>query len=122
MTSERLETRIEQHGSIVKVAISGEADLESVAEIAGALSHALHDPRSEATVVDLSGLVFADSMLLNQLLKTHADHGEAEKPLRMAGPLQPGVGRLLKITGCDQILDVAADLEAALAALDSTGS
>ncbi|MER5948637.1 STAS domain-containing protein [Streptomyces sp. NPDC001904] len=114
MTSGRSDTRVEQHGSVTTVAVSGEADLHNLAEVVEAFAQALHDPRTKGTVIDLSDLTFADSVLLNQLLRAQADHGAEGRPLRIAGPLHPGVERLLHITGADEILDVAADVETAL--------
>ncbi|MFJ4716549.1 STAS domain-containing protein [Streptomyces sp. NPDC088785] len=119
MTSGSSDTRVEQHGSIVTVVISGEADLGDLRQITEALDQALHDPDTRGTVIDLSGLTFADSVLLNQLLKAHARHAAADRPLRVAGPLHSGVSRLLEITAADEILAVAADVETAVRELDA---
>ncbi|MEV5607340.1 STAS domain-containing protein [Streptomyces sp. NPDC052225] len=119
MTSGRSDTRVEQHGSVTTVTVSGEADLQNLAEVVEAFARALRDPHTKSTVIDLSALTFADSVLLNQLLTAQADHRAAGRPLRVAGPLHSGVERLLEITGTDEILDIAPDLAAALDELDS---
>ncbi|WP_353945506.1 STAS domain-containing protein [Streptomyces sp. HUAS MG91] len=118
MTSGRSDTRIEQHGSVTAVTLSGEADLHNLAEVVEAFAQALSDPHTKGTVIDLSALTFADSVLLNQLLRAQTDHRAEGRSLRIAGPLHPGVERLLQITGADEILDVAADLETALREFD----
>ncbi|WP_338703350.1 STAS domain-containing protein [Streptomyces sp. Q6] len=118
MTSGSSDIRVEQHGSVTTVTVSGQADLQNLAEVVEAFAQALSDPRTKGTVIDLSALTFADSVLLNQLLKAHSDHRAEGRPLRIAGPLHSGVERLLQITGTDEILDVAADLGTALDELD----
>ncbi|WP_353940674.1 STAS domain-containing protein [Streptomyces sp. HUAS MG91] len=118
MASATSDTRVEQHAHITTVAISGDVDLDNLQGIAEVLTRVLSDPRSSAAVIDLSDLTFADSMLLNQLLKTHVRHHAEGRPLRVAGPLNPGVGRLLQITGADAVLDVVQDVGTALGELD----
>ncbi|MFE0510750.1 STAS domain-containing protein [Streptomyces sp. NPDC058964] len=51
------------------------------------------------TVVDLAQVTFADSMLLNALLKARRRHDTAGREFILLGPLHPSVSRLLTISG-----------------------
>lgn len=52
-----------------------------------------------ATVVDLSGVTFGDSGLLNELLMAEREHRRHGRAFILAGPLRPQVRRLFTVTG-----------------------
>lgn len=98
----------EQEGRIAVVCPRGDVDMGDVKEIVDAFSLALHDTSTDATLIDLSLLTFADSALLNQLLATCSGHTGKGRPLVLCGPLHPPMRRILQITGVDTVLPLAA--------------
>ena len=76
--------------------ISGELDLDSEPE----LSHALELAAGTPTTVDLSGLAFMDSTGLRVLLSAARTYPN----VKLQGPLQPPVQRLLELTQTLSIL------------------
>ncbi|HWK29683.1 MAG TPA: STAS domain-containing protein [Solirubrobacter sp.] len=72
------------------IALSGELDLVSAPQLTEALAGAAGRP----ITIDLRELAFMDSTGLRALLGAARDHGE----LKLAGPLQPPVQRLLELT------------------------
>ncbi|OKJ72823.1 STAS domain-containing protein [Streptomyces sp. CB02460] len=66
------------------------------------------------TVVDLSGVTFADSAALHSLLDGLREHMKAGVPLVLAGPLHSGVRRLFEVTGTAGAFRFADDVESAL--------
>ncbi|HET6860361.1 MAG TPA: STAS domain-containing protein [Streptomyces sp.] len=91
------------------IVCSGEFDLDSEAVLRQALETAKSEGATR-TVVDLAGVSFADSSMLNTLIRTHH-----RQHLVLAGPLTPQVTRLLEITGVDAVLNIAADTADAIA-------
>ncbi|SED60813.1 Anti-anti-sigma regulatory factor (antagonist of anti-sigma factor) [Streptomyces sp. Ag109_O5-10] len=89
------------------VAVHGAFGYDSAPLLAAALQDAAitHKP----VVVDAAGMTFADSTLLNVLLKYHRGH-----QLRMAGPAYQ-FRRVLELTGADQVLDIRHPVEDAVA-------
>lgn len=86
------------------VALSGEADATTAAELRETLATQL-DTGARLVTVDASGLSFLDSASLRVLiLAAKALRGRHGK-LVFARP-QPLVARLLEITGADRLLDV----------------
>ncbi|MER5628991.1 STAS domain-containing protein [Streptomyces nitrosporeus] len=65
------------------------------------------------TVVDLSGVGFADSAGLHALLRGLRAHGETGALLMLAGPLSAGVHRLFEVTGTLGAFRFVKDVEAA---------
>ncbi|NEB81911.1 STAS domain-containing protein [Streptomyces sp. SID14478] len=114
MTSHRVDTHVKRNERTAIVVLGGEADLHATGQVVGALQEALQDEDTDATLIDLSGLTFADSVLLNQLLTAHADHEAKGRPVLLAGPLNPAVGRLFEITGTDAVLPLVDDVETGL--------
>lgn len=66
-------------------------------------------------VVDLRECTFADSTAVNALMKLRRRLGQANH-LVICCPAAGPVATVLRISGCDQILDVRHDYESALAA------
>ncbi|MFF7586305.1 STAS domain-containing protein [Kitasatospora purpeofusca] len=96
------------------VHLHGEADLDQRPRLDSALERALadHPPR---LVVDLAGLRFCDSTVLNALLRTRLAARAAGLLLVLAAPSSQ-TRRLLKITGTDEVFTVRDSVHAALAA------
>ncbi len=87
----------------LRLAFTGELDLAGVAEAQTTLLDALALGRTLS--VDLSGLSFIDSAGLGMLVRAAEANGLDD--LRFHGPLTPPVGRLLALTGMDDVLQVA---------------
>ncbi|MFE9023828.1 STAS domain-containing protein [Streptomyces sp. NPDC007808] len=97
----------EWRGAWVVVA-HGEYDMDSIAPLTDALETAV---RKHATVVlDASGVAFADSTLLNLLIRTHQ-----AGTLRVAAP-SPQLRRLCEITGADTLLELRGSVDEAAVA------
>nr|WP_081539808.1 MULTISPECIES: STAS domain-containing protein [Kitasatospora] len=92
----------------------GELDHDSVGPLRDVLERAVADPPGRL-VVDCGGLDFCDSTGLNLLLRAHGAARRAGVPLLLAAP-GPVLGRILEITGADEVLDVHPTVEDALAA------
>ncbi|MEU6394621.1 STAS domain-containing protein [Streptomyces sp. NPDC046939] len=120
MTSGSRKVRVDQQERVAVVTVSGEMDLYDLTEIVDGFAQALSDPATDATLIDLSGVTFADSVFLNQLLVTYSGHGVKGRPLRLCGPLHESVQRLLRVTGTDAVLPLAADRTDALRSLRMT--
>ncbi|MFI6346098.1 STAS domain-containing protein [Streptomyces sp. NPDC050560] len=85
-------------GRVCVVRLEGEVDVDSGPEVEEALSRAWRSPTDE-TRVELAGLVFADSTLLNLLLGLWRRHRKEARALTIAGPFTPAVRRLFEVTG-----------------------
>jgi anti-anti-sigma factor len=84
---------------------SGEFDIDTVS----CLREALADCRAAGdarTVLDLSRVDFGDSTFLHLLVAAHYQ----QKRLVLAGPLPHPLRRLFRLTGVEQVLDLAPDL------------
>ncbi|WP_320774304.1 STAS domain-containing protein [Streptomyces sp. CRN 30] len=73
------------------ISLSGEFDVESELDVELVLELASH---AECVDLDVSGVRFADSTLLNLILRM-ADRFH----LRLIGPLRPQLDQLLRLTG-----------------------
>jgi anti-anti-sigma factor len=92
----RFEALVEHADGAVVIRLVGELDLVSEPVLAGALEQADGQPLR----VDLSELAFMDSTGLRVLLSLQREHAD----VRLRGPLQPAVQRLLELTQTLQIL------------------
>ncbi len=103
------QTRMVQHehcGTWV-IRAQGSYDIESVTPLAHALESAAKvHPK---VVLDASGITFADSSLLNLLIRTHR-----VTDLRVAAPTQQLL-RLLQLTGVDTVVKARETVEEAVA-------
>jgi anti-anti-sigma factor len=86
------------------LALSGEMDMASVPALSDALDAQLSGGIRELTA-DLSGLHFADSASLRQLLLTARTLRERGGDLVLLNP-QPSVARILDLLGIDQLVTV----------------
>ena len=94
------------------LAVSGELDLASVAELRAALGTA--GERSPSVVIDVSGVSFIDSTALAALLRANDELSSNGVHLVVACPHGP-VLRLLTMTSLDDHLILAPDRPDALA-------
>ncbi|MEU6935108.1 STAS domain-containing protein [Streptomyces rubiginosohelvolus] len=102
----------EEHHALV-VAACGDFDADERDLLLAAWDEA--DERGlPATVVDLTGVTFADSSLLDALLRARARHHTAGRRLVLAGPLPSQVLLLLTVTGALEHFLVAGSLVEAL--------
>ncbi|MGW7275030.1 STAS domain-containing protein [Streptomyces sp. NPDC054864] len=107
MTSGRPKVRLDQQERVAVITLHGDVDLHDLTEVTGTFTQALSDISTEATLIGLSEVTFADSTFLNQLLQAFSEHTAQGRPLVLAGPLHSAVERLLQITGTDSILPLA---------------
>ncbi|MFC9990426.1 STAS domain-containing protein [Streptomyces globisporus] len=78
--------------------ISGECDQDDVEVLEQALTVAVEDS-PPVLIVDVSRLLFGDSVLLHFLLSAQRAQTAAGGRLEVRGPLAPAVERLLRETG-----------------------
>ena len=97
-------------GALVLV-LAGEFDSGTVAPLRRALADAQAAP-ARLTIIDVSGIVHADSGLLRLLVQAH----HRLPRFTVAGPFPPQLRRLLEISGLAGILRCTPDVEAALRA------
>jgi anti-sigma B factor antagonist len=86
------------------ITLSGETDITTVAELSELLTAQLSGGTVYLTI-DASGLSFADSASIRVLLLAARTLKERGGRLVLLRP-QPGVARMLEITGADQMITV----------------
>jgi anti-sigma B factor antagonist len=108
-----VQTEILPGGGVV-LRVSGELDLASVSSMEDALAAVTGDP----TVVDLSGCTFLDSSGVRLLASSGRTTTESGRRFGIVSA-DPGLLRVLEITGVDTMLAVHPSVESALAAPSS---
>lgn len=98
---------------VLIVRVRGGIGFDHAGELKRALTKARRRDTSR-TVVDLSGLMFADSTLLHVLLGAQREHRAEGLPMVVAGPLSPTVRRLFEVTGTADFFTMAPSLDAAV--------
>ncbi|MEU9034116.1 STAS domain-containing protein [Streptomyces sp. NPDC048352] len=98
MESPRVTVRAEADGACV-VVCSGEFDLDTVGELEAVCAQ--EAAGAQRLVLDVSGVVFADSSFLNVLLGLRN-----RRPLVLEGPLPHQLHRLLEMTGVLPLFEV----------------
>ena len=91
-------------GDARMVALSGEADLTTVPELAAALA-AQVDAGARHLTVDLSALAFVDSASIGALITASHALRARGGTLELAGP-QPIVARTLGLLGVDEVIPI----------------
>ena len=86
------------------LSLSGQADVTTVAELSAALTAQLAGDARHLTV-DLSGLRFADSAAIRELVLAGRKLKNRGGDLELASP-QPAVARALSLLGVDQAIKV----------------
>jgi anti-sigma B factor antagonist len=92
----RFDVTVEDSGGAVVLRLNGELDLVSEPVLASALEQVDGRPLR----IDLSELAFMDSTGLRAMLTAAREQTD----LKLRGPLQPPVERLLELTQTNQIL------------------
>ena len=103
---------------VVLVAMHGEHDIASAPGLRSAIEHAL--ARSQHVVVDLTPATFIDSTVLGVLLGARERALEEElgyAVLLETSSSDPGVRRILEVTGLDALLPVHDDRDGAVRAV-----
>jgi anti-sigma B factor antagonist len=111
----------DSHGDVVIVLVRGEHDIYTAPALRDRLAEAL-DTGTAGVIVDLSGATFLDSSILGALLE--ARRQALERPLGYVVCLgetpEPGVARILEITGLVPVFPVVRSREEALEAARAT--
>ncbi|MFE0509082.1 STAS domain-containing protein [Streptomyces sp. NPDC058964] len=96
-------TRREQ---VFVITVRGETDHDDSEELEAACE-AADRAALPTTVIDLSQVTFADSMLLNTLLAARRRHASSQRDLILLGPLPRTVSRLLTASGALEHFTIA---------------
>jgi len=106
----------EADDDVVVVVVEGEHDIYTAPVLRERLDEALG--RGGGVVVDLTGATFVDSSILGALLdaRRRAQEVEAGFIVSVGSEVEPGVQRILDITGLVPVLPVVNGREAAVAA------
>lgn len=109
-------------GDVIVVSVEGEHDIYTAPALRERLDEALH--KGIGIVVDLTGATFVDSSVLGALLDARRRAlDDAQGFAVCVGALvEPGVRRILDITGLVPVLPVLEGREAAVAAARSDGA
>ncbi|MEV1026463.1 STAS domain-containing protein [Streptomyces sp. NPDC050264] len=107
MVPDRQSIDVTRQNRVAVVSFRNAIDLDDATEAALALSNARTDTSTAGTLLELADLTFADSTLLNVILRAHTEHQAALRPFVLTGPYHSGVQRLFEITGVTSILDLA---------------
>ncbi|MFF3741209.1 STAS domain-containing protein [Streptomyces sp. NPDC002566] len=108
------EITVDMIENVLIVRVSGEFDADEADTAARSLAVPSERPAASeraavATVVDLSGVTFADSSLLHSLLTAQQHHGRAGLPFVLAA-VSPLVRRLLDLTDTARAFTLADSL------------
>ena len=103
-------------GDVVVVVVEGEHDIYTAPALRERLDEAL--AREAAVVVDLTAATFVDSSILGALLDARRRAQEQQRGfvVSVGEGAEPGVRRILDITGLIPVLPVLGDREEAIAA------
>ncbi|MDF3301478.1 STAS domain-containing protein [Streptomyces tropicalis] len=94
----RTTVQVTHHAHVFEIVVRGEVDYDECDLLHAAWAEA-DEQALPATVVDLSGVAFGDSGLLNALLAARRRHAAEGRALILLGPLQEAVRRLLAVSG-----------------------
>ncbi|MEV5427968.1 STAS domain-containing protein [Streptomyces sp. NPDC052701] len=90
--------RVTHHDRVLEITVRGDVDYDECDLLRAAWEQA-DEVALPTTVVDLSGVTFGDSGLLNALLDAERRHRDSARAFVLLGPLQRGVVRLLTLSG-----------------------
>ena len=107
-------------GDVIVVVIEGEHDIYTAPTLRERLDEALD--RGGGVVVDLTGATFVDSSVLGALLDARRRAHESEQGfvVSIGDTVEPGVRRILDITGLVPVLPVVNGRDEAIAAARTT--
>jgi anti-sigma B factor antagonist len=102
-------------GDVVVVVVEGEHDIYTAPTLRERLEEAI--ARGGGIVVDLTGATFVDSSVLGALLAARRRALEADQGfvVCVGASVEPGVQRILDITGLTPVLPVVSERAAAIA-------
>lgn len=100
-----LRAHVDRDGQTFVITVSGDVDYAAMGGFDRAWE-AADRAAMPVTAVDLTGVTFADSMLLNALIKARLRHQASGRDLVLVGPLRTAVSRLLTITGAIRVFTV----------------
>ena len=108
----------DSHGDVIVVVVRGEHDIYTAPALRDRLDQAMGTDGAQGLIVDLSGATFLDSSILGALLE--ARRQALEKTVGYVVCLgeepEPGVQRILEITGLVPVFPVVRTLDEALEA------
>ncbi|MCY0922107.1 STAS domain-containing protein [Streptomyces sp. H27-G5] len=90
------------------IACVGEFDQDTLGPFRQAGNPAVADPAVRRIVLDVSRLTFADSSMLNEMLRLLRSGR-----LVLAGPIPPSLQRVFELTGAGSLFPTAVSVEAA---------
>ncbi len=93
------------------ITCAGEFDQDTLEPLRKAAGQAADDPAVRLIVLDVSGVTFADSSMLNEIIRLR----RTGRPLVLAGPLSHQLDRLFELTQAHQLFTVTDGVEAARA-------
>jgi anti-anti-sigma factor len=96
-------------GGVDAVHVTGELDLATAPDVEAAIAGS----DSDVVVVDLTGCTFLDSAGIRALVGAARGLAAEDRSLRVVTD-EPGILRLLEITGVDTLIDVHPSLDDAL--------
>ncbi|MFF3215649.1 STAS domain-containing protein [Streptomyces sp. NPDC002886] len=91
------------------ITCAGEFDQDNLEPLRQAWTQAVADPAVLRIVLDVSAVSFADSSMLNEMIRLR----RADTDLVLAGPLSPQMERLFELVSAHQIFTIADSVEAA---------
>lgn len=95
---------VTQDGRSAVIAVTGEIDMGSEADLRAAVDAALeHRPRPAEITIDLAQVNFCDSAGIRALLVSHQTAAASGVDLRVRRP-QPTVANVLRVTGVNDLL------------------
>jgi len=107
---------VDREGDVQVVSLHGEHDISTAPELRGALERA--QAAGDAVVVDLTGVEFVDSTVLQALLQGRDTAGQgAERRLVLVVPEDGVARRLLSLTNLDELIPAYTTRVEAIAAL-----
>ncbi len=111
----------DSHGDVLSVIVRGEHDIYTAPALRDRLDEAL-DAGPAGVMVDLSGATFLDSSILGALLEARRQALERgyNYVVCLGETPEPGVARILEITGLVPVFPVVRSLDEALATARAT--
>ncbi|MCX7391808.1 MAG: STAS domain-containing protein [Planctomycetia bacterium] len=105
---------VEQHPEVVVVRIKAEKIEEyNVQEVQDAMSLAIAEVSPKPVVLELSGVIFLQSLALGALLRILTECRTREQPLFLVG-LNSDLKELFRVTRLNQVFRIVADVPAVI--------
>ncbi len=105
---------VEQHPEVVVIRIKAEKIEEyNVQEVQDAMSLAIAEVSPKPVVLELSGVIFLQSLALGALLRILTECRTREQPLFLVG-LNSDLKELFRVTRLNQVFRIVADLPAVI--------